>query len=190
MNKGTEAEFKTLLTKEEYDKLLTMFDGNKFDHQTNHYFDTIRFSLKAIDASLRVKERDDVLELTLKKKKGYQIVEYKEPLTQEEFNGLKETGYIENDKIRSETASIIQNQKVQNYLSLSTNRMYLPFKNGILFIDESTYLGEIDYELEYQATSYHEGKKEFISLIAELAIQYKKAEKKIKRAMNAYKKLY
>ncbi|MDD3383160.1 MAG: CYTH domain-containing protein [Bacilli bacterium] len=190
MNKGTEAEFKTLLTKEEYDKLMTMFDGNKFDFQTNHYFDTKRFSLKAVDASLRVKEREDALELTLKKKKGYAVHEFKEPLTTEEFDDLKETGIIINEKIKAETSSIIQDQKVQNYLSLSTKRMYLPYKNGILFIDESTYLGEIDYELEYQATSYHEGKKEFISLIAELAIQYKKAEKKIKRAMNAYKRLY
>ena len=190
MDKGTEAEFKTLLTKEEYDKLIEMFDGNKYDFQTNHYFDTKRFSLKAVDASLRVKERDDTLELTLKKKKGYAIHEFKEEITQEEFAVLKETGVIEKEKIKVETTSIIQDQLVHNYLSLSTKRMYLPYSNGVLFIDESTYLGEIDYELEYVATSYHEGKKEFIAIISELAIQYKKAEKKIKRAMNAYKRLY
>ena len=66
--------------------------------------------------------------------------------------------------------------------------MFFPYKKGILFIDKSTYLGITDYELEYEAKNYHDGKKEFVQLIGELQIQYKKSEKKVKRAFNAYKR--
>ena len=70
MQKGTDVEFKSLLTEKEYNKLLEYFTNAKSDFQTNHYFDTKRFSLKALNASLRVREREN-FELTLKRKKGY-----------------------------------------------------------------------------------------------------------------------
>ena len=90
MNKQTEIEFKSLLSKSEYDMLMNHFAGNKTNEQTNHYFDTPRFSLKAADSSLRVRERDNKFELTLKKKKGYNQIECTIPITKEEFEQLKE----------------------------------------------------------------------------------------------------
>lgn len=186
MQKSIEVEFKSLLTEEEYNRLMKQFEGNRTDFQTNHYFDTPRFSLKAHSTSLRVREREE-LELTLKRKKGYSILEMTEPITNEQFEDFKNGGFIPSDEIASELANIIGEQKLVNFMSLSTLRMYFPYSNGILFIDKSTYLGVVDYELEYEAKSYYQGKKEFIEIINELGIQYKKAEKKIKRAYNAYK---
>lgn len=188
MKKQPEIEFKSLLTKEEYLKLMEKFKGNRTNVQTNHYFDTPRFSLKAIDASLRVRERED-FEMTLKVKKGYSLMENTIPVTKEEFEELKATGVVANQEMASLLSPIIGNQKVENFLSLQTYRMYLPYGNGILFIDKSKYLGFVDYELEYEAKSYHQGKQEFIDLINTLQIQYKKSDKKIARAFNAYKKL-
>ena len=188
MKKQPEIEFKSLLTKEEYLKLMEKFKGNRTNVQTNHYFDTPRFSLKAIDASLRVRERED-FEMTLKVKKGYSLMENTIPVTKEEFEELKATGIVANQEMASLLSPIIGNQKVENFLSLQTYRMYLPYGNGILFIDKSKYLGFVDYELEYEAKSYHQGKQEFIDLINTLQIQYKKSDKKIARAFNAYKKL-
>ena len=51
MQKSTEVEFKSLLTREEYERLMDQFKGNRTDLQTNHYFDTSRFSLKALRAA-------------------------------------------------------------------------------------------------------------------------------------------
>ena len=70
MQKNYEIEFKSLITEEEYNRLMEKFKGNKVDFQTNHYFDTARFSLKALDCSFRVRERD-TFEINLKRKKGY-----------------------------------------------------------------------------------------------------------------------
>jgi len=188
MQKAVEVEFKTLLTKEEYDRLMEQFKGNRMDLQTNHYFDTSRFSLKALDASLRVRERDS-LELTLKRKKGYIIQEFNLPINKEIFEEIKSTGILPEGELKNEVASLVGDQKVNNFLSLSTLRMFFTYKNGILFIDKSHYLGITDYELEYEAKSYHAGKKEFVQIIGDLGLQYKKSEKKVKRAYNAYKRI-
>ena len=88
-----------------------------------------------------------------------------------------------------EVVNLIGDQKLINFMSLSTVRMFFAYKNGVLFIDKSEYLGICDYELEYEAKSYHAGKQEFISIISELGIKYKRSEKKVKRAFNAYKML-
>lgn len=188
MNNKTDAEFKSLITKEEYERLIEKFAGSKSDYQTNHYFDTTRFSLKALDASIRVRERED-FSLTYKRKKGYNIDVRTIIIDKEKFNEIKETGVIDIPEISEELQKLIKEQKLVNFLSLSTFRTYLPYGNGILNIDKSEYLDKVDYEIEYTAKSYHQGKEEFIKLISELKISYKKSDKKIKRAYTRLKEL-
>ncbi len=183
-----EVEFKTMLTKEEYTRLMARFKGNPIDVQTNHYLDTERFSLKSTDTSLRVRERD-TFELTFKRKKGYSIHDIREPLEKDQLEFIRETGVLPEGKVSDEVATIIGDQKLINFMSLSTERMYFQYSNGIVFIDKSTYLNETDYELEYEARNYHDGKKEFVNLLGDFKIKYKKSEKKVKRAYNALKRL-
>lgn len=188
MQKGTEVEFKSLLTEQEYKKLIAHFNNAKSDYQTNHYFDTKRFSLKALNASLRVRERDD-MELTLKRKKGYNTDIKSVSITKEQFKKLRETGVIEFEELANDVSNLIKEQKLVNFLSLSTLRNFVPYASGILNIDKSEYLGITDYEIEYTSRSYHQGKADFIKIISEFGIQYKKSDKKIKRAFNALKNL-
>lgn len=198
MQKGTEVGFKSLITPEEYDRLIEQFKGNRIDSQTNHYFDTPRFSLKALDISLRIRERES-LEISLKRKKGYSINIINHDITQEIYQEMNDTGFIPLEDIRNDLSPVIGDQKVSRFLSLSTIRTFLPYNKGILFIDKSEYSfsihgneysGFIDHEIEYIANSYHQGKKEFIELINDLEIQYKKADKKIKRAYTILKGLH
>jgi len=197
MQKSTEVGFKSLITKVEYDRLINKFSGAKTDLQTNHYFDTTRFSLKASKTSLRVRERD-TLELTFKHKKGYKTNVITVDISQDEFDEILETGKIKYSEIKSQLSYLISDQKLSRYLSLKTERLYLPYKNGILFIDKSDYKfyidnevhsGNCDYEIEYIVQSYYQGKKEFIDIINELEIEYKKSDKKIKRAYSILKRL-
>lgn len=191
MQSGTQVEFRTLLSKEEYTRLVAKFKNiSKFDVQTNHYFDTSRFSLKASETSLRVRERDNVLEFTLKRKKGYNIQEYRQTITREEFNETKETGILPVGTVKNEVESIVANQKIENFMSLSTKRICFIYGNGVIFLDENSYLDVVDYELEYEAKTLHEGKEEFIQLVKDFQIKYRKTEKKIRRAYNALKKMY
>ena len=191
MQSGTQVEFRTLLSKEEYNRLFAKFKNiSKFDIQTNHYFDTSRFSLKASETSLRVRERDNALEFTLKRKKGYNIQEYRQTITREEFNETKETGVLPVGTVKNEVESIVSNQKIENFMSLSTKRICFIYGNGVIFLDENSYLDVVDYELEYEAKTLHEGKEEFIQLVRDFQIKYRKTDKKIRRAYNALKKMY
>ena len=187
-NHPTECEFKSLLTENEYKRLMGHFSNAKFDFQTNHYFDTKRFSLKAVNASLRVRERDE-LSMTYKRKKGYNNDVTTVLVTKAEFEDLKNTGELKNEEVYNEISGIIKDQKLINFLSLSTLRAFVPYASGILNIDKSEYLGIVDYELEFATKSYHLGKSDFIKILGEFGIQYKKSDKKIKRAFNALKNM-
>ena len=189
MQKGTDVEFKSLLTEKEYEKLIEYFESQaKSDYQTNHYFDTKRFSLKALNTSLRVRQRED-FELTFKRKKGYNTELKSVKISKEDFKELRETGVVTQEELANDITNLIKEQKLVNFLSLSTLRHYVPYGSGILNIDKSEYVGITDYEIEFTSRNYHQGKSDFIKIISEFGIQYKKSEKKIKRAFNALKNL-
>lgn len=189
MSKELEIEFKTLLTKEEYVKLCTKFQDCKRNLQINYYFDTSRFTLKASDIGLRVRMMDkDRYIITLKKKKGYALQEFNETINKETFDEFLNTGIIPIEEIRKEVEDIIKGQILKNYMSLSTYRISFPYKKGYLAIDKCKYVDTIDYELEYEATSYEAGKREFVELVREFGIVYKKSQPKIKRAYDALRR--
>ena len=188
MAKEYDVSFRTMLTLAEYERLIDKFSSCNSNYQTNYYFDTPRFSLKAAEIVLRAKERDRI-ELGLKRRKGYNQIDITEPITKEEFDELVAHGTIPCKSIFNEVVDIIKDQKLLNYLALSTFRIFLPYRNGLLAIDKVEYLGHIDYELEFQAASRDAGKRDFVATVKELGVTYKKGEPKIKRAYNALKKL-
>ncbi len=187
MSKELEIEFKTLLTREEYLKLCEMFADKRGNLQVNYYFDTPRFTLKATEIGLRVRKSDKYV-ITLKKKKGYVLQEINETISEDAFKEFLETGIVPVQEIKSELDDIIKGQLLKNYMSLSTYRISFPYKKGTVAIDKCKYVDTVDYELEYEATSYEAGKREFVELVRELKINYKKSQPKIKRAYDALKK--
>ncbi len=189
MSKELEIEFKTLLTKEEYVKLCSKFQDCKRNLQINYYFDTSRFTLKASDIGLRVRMLDkDRYVITLKKKKGYALQEINETISKEIFDEFLSTGIVPIEEIAKELEDVIKGQILKNYMSLSTYRIGFPYKKGYLAIDKCKYVDTIDYELEYEATSYEAGKREFVEIVREFGIVYKKSQPKIKRAYDALRK--
>lgn len=70
MSQELEIEYKNLLTKTEYDRIMTEFQLNHENPftQTNYYFDTTDFQLKAHHSALRIRTRPDqsYAEMTLK----------------------------------------------------------------------------------------------------------------------------
>lgn len=187
MSKEIEIEFKTLLTKEEYVNLCTKFADKRGNLQINYYFDTPRFTLKASEIGLRVRKSDKYV-MTLKRKKGYALQEINETISEEVFQQFLKDGIIPVEEIRNELEDVLKGQKVINYMSLSTFRIGFPYKKGTIAIDKCKYVDTVDYELEYEATSYEGGKREFVEIVREFGIVYKKSKPKIKRAYDALKK--
>jgi len=184
MDKDTPV-FRTLLTKEEYDALMAKYPcvGNT---QTNYYFDTPSFSLKANDIIMRVKVKDNgFVSLAIKRKKSYSTEELKEPFSQEGFEKLLNEGVLTNDRAQLAINDVARGKKFQKYLDLSTYRCTFGYRGCTACLDKCTYLDRTDYELEFHSINYDEGKKEFIALMKEMNIEYKKCEIKIKRCYTA-----
>ncbi len=180
--------FKTLLTKGEYAKLAKLYADKPADLQTNYYFDTSRFTLKASEILLRVRHRD-VYELTLRRKKGYNKVEITNIITEEEFQNFLANGIIPSPEIELEIGELIKGQILNNYMSLATYRIFFQYEKGNVAIDKCEYLGTTDYELEYSSQIYDLAKKNFVEFVKSHGIIYKKGDVKIKRAYNALKSL-
>ena len=107
-----------------------------------------------------------------------------------DFDETISSGRLPEGQLRNDVEAIIGNQRIENFMSLSTKRMCFIYGNGVIFLDKNTYLNVTDYELEYEAKTLHEGKEEFIQLVRDLQIKYHKTEKKIKRAYDALKEVY
>jgi uncharacterized protein YjbK len=186
-DKDLENEFATLLSEEEYNRLIDKYKDKPSNTQTNYYFDTPRFTLKASDIGLRIRKKEKY-ELTYKCKKGYQIQEITYVMTEEEAKLMIEEGICPSKEINQELQSTIKEQKLVNYMYLSTYRVYFSYARGHAAIDKCTYVNKTDFELIYSATSREQAKKEFVELVKGLKVTYKKSQAKILRAYEALRR--
>ncbi|WP_339163751.1 CYTH domain-containing protein [Siminovitchia sp. FSL W7-1587] len=191
MGRHIEIEFKNMVTKEHFELLLSVFHITRddFAKQVNHYFDTDTFLLKQKAAALRIRNRDHLYELTLKKKtETIGLLEINQEISPAEANACLHKQMFPEGEVKAELAAIDINP---NWLicfgSLETRRAERPFGPGCLQFDHSLYLGREDFEVEYEIPEgkLDEGKKFFFQLLNELNIPTKKADNKIKRLYDA-----
>ena len=161
-----ETELKSLLTKKQYEALLTMFDYSKEVTQTNSYYFSPDNALKTHGITFRIRTIGDVHTVQIKKhinkQGGLQVSEESEfkindipsEFTEEEvylYTGLKTT------------ASLIG--------ELTTLRMSCMYCDGVeICLDKSTYLGKSDYEIEIEYTA--PVPDELINRLCEISITF------------------
>ena len=71
---------------------------------------------------------------------------------------------------------------------LTTYRIETQYQNELLVLDKSEYLNKVDYELEYEVSSYDEGYEKFKQLLQEFDIKHKKPLNKVQRFFEEKKK--
>ena len=76
-----EIEYKTLLNKQEYQSLLSLFTDTPLVIQTNHYIDTPDQLIRSQKMALRVRTFKDAAELTLKVPEVVGHFEYNQDLS-------------------------------------------------------------------------------------------------------------
>ncbi|MFK9095305.1 CYTH domain-containing protein [Bacillus salipaludis] len=184
MSQNIEIEFKNMLTKKEYERLLKEFniDETQIFSQENHYFDTPDFALKSLGAALRIRKKDGAYEMTLKQPAAVGLLETNQNLTADETSlavklGSLPAGIVQ--KLIEENG--IPFSKMEYFGSLVTHRVEIDYKNGVLVFDHSSYLGMEDYELEFEVEDYQAGLKFFKDLLAQFMIPERKTENKIHR---------
>jgi len=180
-----EIEFKNLLHKEEYEQLLHYFsiDKTQVNVQTNIYFDTWEKSLKNMEAALRIRKKQDAFELTLKTKDPRGALELNQAITQNHYFDLINKGLLIKGEVYEALVKLaIDPNDLHVIAKLTTKRVEVPYKNGIIFLDESSYGHVVDYELEYEALDYTEGLETFKQFLELHQIPIRHAQPKIRRA--------
>ncbi|AIM17442.1 MULTISPECIES: CYTH domain-containing protein [Neobacillus] len=187
MRQNIEIEFKNILTKKEYIRLLKAFDIKEeqiFSHE-NYYFDTPNFDLKKVGSALRIRKKQECFELTLKQPSNLGLLETTQTLTREEAIQAIQYNQLPSGEIKD----IIEELKIpySNFVYfglLKTNRVEINYLNGLLVLDHSSYLGKEDFEIELEVDNYSEGKEIFKKLLQYYEIPIRKTENKIQRFYN------
>ena len=184
MSQTLEIEFKNMLTKAEYDKLLQEFQISEkmIIVQENHYFDTLDFNLKEQKSALRIRQKKDYYEMTLKQPAPVGLLETNQALTEEEAKLAIGNGNVPSGMIKELIMKMgIPFSQIIYFGSLKTYRAELNYMSGLLVFDHSIYLNKEDFELEFEVEDYHKGQKVFKEFLDGHGILERPTNNKIQR---------
>ena len=188
MSQTIEKEFKNLLNKEEYEALITAFNLDETDpiKQTNVYFDTPDFKLKALNSGLRIRMYEDKAEITLKTPiQENEKLETNDDLTLDEAKILIDAHQMKasgNVAVKLKELGIATEDLVI-IGQLSTIRYDFPGDKGTYFLDKSFYQDQMDYELEFESEALEEGALTFQDFLNNHGIKVRKTKQKIERML-------
>ncbi len=184
MTQEVEIEFKSMLTKDEYEALLDAYQlADQVKWQANDYFDTPTFELRNHGAALRIREKKTGLVLTLKQPHDVGLLETHAPLTDEAAENLFKYGIVHDEQMKEALASFNLTGPLEHLGRLETKRAEIETADGLLVLDESNYLEIRDYEIEFEVTDETAGRIAFERLLAKHGIPLRPAKNKIVRFM-------
>ncbi|QKY68617.1 CYTH domain-containing protein [Lentibacillus sp. CBA3610] len=183
MTQEIEIEYKNLLIKEEFDRLLQELPfPDQSDTQTNHYFESADFALKKLGCALRIREKNGTYTLTLKEPYPSGLLETHDTLTEQEA-----TAWINGDVLHEKDAAKriadkgISPDNLIYFGSLTTERRELNYRDTLLVLDYSTYYGYDDYELELETSSERHGREIMQDILTGFNIEKRDTPNKIQR---------
>ena len=176
-----EIEFKTLLTKEEYDSLKDFFKEQPPVRQTNHYIDTPDQLIRKEKMALRVRTFTNQAELTLKVPEDVGHFEYNQALSPQETEAILEHQQFPDGEIKNLLISKeIPIEQLAVWGCLTTERLEKDTTAGLVALDHSLYLDTEDYELEIEVETADQ-EEYFHQFMTDYGIVYKAAKNKIAR---------
>lgn len=184
LSQNIEIEFKNMISRQEFDKLIIFFQLNEADFfiQENHYFDTFAFDLKENGSALRIRQKNNEYELTLKQPHEDGLLETNENMSILEAEQMFRGDRLKNKTIRTLISDMnIDPNNIHYFGSLTTKRAEIEYEQGLVVLDHSYYLNKEDFEIEYEVSNREVGQKVFAELLAKLEIPLRKTENKIKR---------
>ncbi len=173
MGTNLEIEFKSELSKQDYEKLVSKFSSGNIYSQTNYYIDTKNLEINKNKCGLRIREKNGVFEMTLKVPQKEGKLEINQQITDKlvkDFilpEGEIQEYLVNNLDIKTESLKILG--------TLKTYRLDLMFKTSLISIDKSIYNGITDYEIEAEDFSMEKASKNLIDFLNENQIKYKKS---------------
>lgn len=184
MTQQTEIEFKNIVTYDEYHQLCAHFNVSPQQVVTlaNHYFDTAALHIKDMRSGLRIRQTNDAFEATLKQLiDAHTSIETNVDITEADAQRIFSGGVFPDAIQRQLLDAHIPVSEINHYGSLTTKRIEVDYKGGLLVLDHALYLGHEDYELEYEAHDATAGALIFAELLAQFNIPTRQTKKKIAR---------
>lgn len=192
MATNNEIEFKQLLTEKQYNVIhKTYFNEIESFKQTNFYIDTPDFDLKDHKSALRIRVKDEYLEMTLKIPAEVGLTEYNfETHVVPELNKPIPEQSLPSEIADQLTKMDIDLTKLIILGSLKTERLEKEINGNLLVLDKSTYLDFEDFELEYEVEDYDEGLIQFKSILEKFDMKHEIPANKVQRFFNRKSNLY
>lgn len=183
MAQEIEIEYKTLITKQEYNILLQALNFPKEGvQQKNFYFETKNFTLKSYHSALRIREKEGHYTLTLKEPHEEGILETHDILSKAEFRQWTNGHPTAKHNVSAQLDHLhVVTEDLYYFGSLTTERREFIDNNIIYVLDKSNYNGITDYELEIEAPSQGKGKKAFDHIIKHYSVKKQVPITKIER---------
>lgn len=193
MANNIEIEAKVLIDEKSYQKVKEHYKKYVTSQytQTNYYIDTTDFELRNKGIGLRIREKNNKYELTLKTPLSEGLLEKTDPITQEQFLDLKDKNIFPETNIKTFILMLgfdFDISQLKILASLVTERIDVEFDTGIFSIDKNTYLGHVDYELEKEHNNLKEAENFLVDVCKKCQIDYtiNKVSKEA-RTLNALK---
>ena len=184
MNEHIEIEYKILLDENTFYWILQDYQSliQRDYIQVNYYFTNTILQQKKY--MLRIREKDNSFELTLKRPIKNHRLETNVLLTPEEKDDFFSHRPITNEIIDLLKEDNINPLELENQFSLKTHRYDIILPEGILSLDENTYCQKHDYELEFEVKDEQEGYQQFLNIIHQYGLDYtKNCPSKIQRVL-------
>lgn len=175
MKTNLEIEYKTLLDKEEYDRILMFYKNTQVVHQTNFYYQSKNKMNKKIAARIRQIGTHFELTFKIRQEKGKLEVNFEVPSnSSEHFKREDVQAFLRDHQFDSEWIYIGE---------LHTTRHTILDKYGEICIDHNKYLNHEDYELEYEVNNDYEefAFKRYLEILNQFSIKNIKAKAKLHR---------
>ena len=190
MSNAIEIEAKILISQDDYRKLTKLFPECPRYIQTNYYIDSENRILNKEGIALRIRQKTDRFELTLKTPLSQGLLEKNCVITKDQFNDFRNKGiFPKGDTSRFLTMLDIDLDSLKILTSLTTERIDVEYKGGLLSIDRNVYSDITDYEVEFEYNNLEGAKTILSELLAEHGIKeftFSKSSK-TRRAMEALK---
>ena len=172
MNHAIETELKMLLTREQFNKLVSLYQPLDFVKQVNTYYK----NNNSRHYAFRIREKEGTLLFTLKNKTSEGVMEYEKIIT-----GAPED---DTDVVRTIAEfGILPPYEVLGQL-VTYRAMYVSEFAELCF-DINLYNGIFDYEVEYEVKKEHDHRKAFKKILRKAGIKYvANKESKYRRFVN------
>ena len=185
MSVNLEFEAKSMLSKQDYEKLAKEFSNPQKYIQTNYYISAKNLSK---DVGIRIRKKYKDFELTIKVNLGDHKKEINQKISRKSLIFFRIFRIFPKGEVFS---YLIQN-RVENLKNLhiigkmKTTRIDVNFDTSLISIDKSQYNKLVDYEIECEDSSFPIAETQLIKFLETRNIEYKKSKySKLARFINS-----